>query len=369
MFRKIASLLTVPALLVMAVSVNAGTPNPDDDVNGCFADATPVTVNEGVSIPVTISCVGIPTDNNVFGFQFGTSLPSQGSAGGDYAGSAPSGYTAGQFSSTAVGGVLVGENSLALYGVSRKTNEVVGVTDFTLGSYVLTADTDLTTADGSVAVTFVDSTFNLSDNYGSPLTGWLRVINDDSTVINDIDLAWLNGNMTVRSDAAANALTSIENVTLNLGAKQYSDTSETGYQTVLNIDAAYLYVEDASGVVGGSFAVAQDSDDVLNIAINADMWGHLACSTSAVDLNDTGAAQDVDVFVGTSGVVTLKAGDVDDNGDISNTDFAIIGDDFGDTGASINTSYEGDISMDGSVNIFDLVHIGRNFTATTAACS
>ncbi len=361
MIRKFSLLVLV--LAFVSGVVNAGTPNPDAAVNGCFVDA-PASVNEGVSIPVTVKCVGIPTDNNVFGFQIGTSVAR------DYAGSAPTTYTAGEFTSLADGGaagVLLGDNTLDLYGVSRRTTNVVAVTDFTLGSYSLTADTDLTLANGAVAVTLADSTFKLSDNYGLDLNGWLRTVNDTSTTINDIDLAWLSGNTTVQSDS--NAIGNIKNVTLDLGAKQYAVASVASYQTVLNMDSAYLYVEDANGVVGGSFAAAQASDDALEISAGADMFGHLACSTASIDLLDAGAPEDVDGFIGTAGAITLKAGDVNDDGEISNTDATIMGDDFGDAGGAINVSFENDVNVDDTVNIFDLVHVGRNFTATTGACA
>lgn len=361
MFRKISLLVLV--LAFVSGVVNAGTPNPDADVNGCFVDA-PVTVNEGVSIPVTVKCVGIPTDNNVFGFQIGTSVS------GDFAGAAPTTYTAGEFTSLADGGaagVLLGDNTLDLYGVSRRTTNVVAVTDFTLGSYSLTADTDLTIADGDVAVTLSDSIFKLSDNYGLDLNGWLRTVNDSSTTINDIDLAWLSGNTTIKSDS--NAIGNIKNVTLDLGAKQYTAASVASYQTALNMDSSYLYVEDANGFVGGSFAVAQDSDNTLEVYVNADMFGHLGCSTASINLLDAGAPEDVDGFVGTSGAITLKAGDANDDNTISNTDATIIGDDFGDTGVAINALAEGDVNVDDTINIFDLVHVGRNFTATIGACA
>lgn len=359
MLRKVSVILGTLGLFVLVTSVTAGSPNPDADVYGCFLSSTAATVNEGQSIPVVAECEGVIIDNNVFGFQIGTSI-----SAGDYSGSAPTEYTAGTFSSLASDGLLVGENTLALYGVSRQNADVVNVTDFTLGSYSLTADTDLTSADGSVSVTFVDSTFKLSDQYGAPLTGWLRTVNDLNVTINDIDLAWLSGDVTVRSDS--DSIGSLSTVTLDLGPKQYTDAAEGSYQTSLTMDAGYLYVENGSGVVGGSYATANDSNNTLNIDVAADMWGHLACSTSPVNLGDTGSAQNADSLIGTSGVITLLAGDVNDDGVVSNTDSTIIGGDFGDSGVDINALYEGDINLDTTVNIFDLVHVGRNFDATTA---
>ncbi|MBW4437250.1 MAG: hypothetical protein KME04_08955 [Pleurocapsa minor GSE-CHR-MK-17-07R] len=359
MLRKVSVILGILGLFVLVTSVSAGTSNPDADVNGCYLDSTVTSINEGDTIPVVAECSGVYTDNNVFGFQFGTSI-----SAGDYSGSEPTSYTPGTFSSLASDGLLIGENTLALYGVSRQNADVVNVTDFTLGSYSLTADTDLTSADGSVSVTFVDDTFKLSDQYGAPLTGWLRTVNDLNVTVNDIDLAWLSGDVTVRSDS--DSIGSLSTVTLDLGPKQYTDAAEGSYQTSLTMDAGYLYVENGSGVVGGSYATANDSNNTLNIDVAADMWGHLACSTSPVNLGDTGSAQNADSLIGTSGVITLLAGDANDDGVISNTDATIIGGDFGDSGVDINASYEGDMNLDTTVNIFDLVHVGRNFDATTA---
>lgn len=368
MFRKIVLLSSILVfLMTSAVTFAAGTPNPDADENGCFIDSTVTAVNEGVSIPVVIKCVGIPTDNNVFGFQFGTLAPT-----GDFSGAAPTAYTFGEFTSLATGGtdgVVVGANNLALYGVSRKTTNVVTATDFTLGGYTLTAVTSLTDADGSVEVVFVDETFKLSDNLGAHLPNWLRTVNDYTTTVNDIDLAWLSGNITIQSDS--NVLTEIKSVSLNLGEYAYSAASEASYTTDLVISSGNLYVEDADGVVGGSFAVAEDSDDVLNIAVSANMWGHLACSSPVVNLGDTGGVRPAADVIGDEGVITLLAGDVNSDGAISNTDATVIGDDFGDSDLDINQTVgiENDINLDGTVDIFDLVHIGRNFGAATGTCS
>jgi hypothetical protein len=365
MFRKIALLVSIVSIFSMALLVSA-----DQATDGCFT-TVPTTVNEGVSISVLVECANIPTNNNVFGFQIGTSVS------GDYAGSLPESYTAGTFTTEAVNGVFVGENSLGLYGVSRRNTDTVSTTDFTLGSYTLMADTDLTTADGSVSVTFTDATFELSNNLGASLPNWIRTVNDGSTTINDIDLAWLTGTATVRSDS--NAIGNIDDVVLNLGARQYTAGVTASYLANLTIVDTYEYVEDASGDVVNTTgtellrSAAADSNDTLNISIDADMYGHQACSTSEVNLGDTGAVSDVsDVTgIGTDGVITLKAGDANNDGYITNTDATIIGSDFGDSGSDINNANEGDVNLDNTVDIYDLVHVGRNFqaVATLAECS
>ena len=373
MFRRIALLLSIVVVLSMAVVVSA-----QDAFNGCYAttDAPLVgelglevpTVNEGVLTTVTFECANIPIINRVFGFQIGTSLPEIGAEGGDYV-ALPGVYAQGQFSEVGFGatnGVLEGDNRLSLYGLSRKLDQIVDEPSFTLGSYSLTAATNNTTVDGSIAVTFVDGTFKLSNDLGLPLTGWLRIDNDATIMVNDIDLAWLSGNTTVQSDSAA--ITLINNVSLNLGARAYTANNVATYMTVMSMDSAYLYVEDAAGVVGGTLALAQDSNNTLNIAVTADMFGHQACSTPVVNLGDAGSAVDIDNFVGTLGSITLKAGDVNKDGFISNSDATSIGDDFGDTDILINPDTENDINLDNTVNIFDLVHVGRNFDAPAGNC-
>lgn len=369
MSRKIIVTLFVVAMLMsmVAVAAAAGTPNDDPTTKGCFVDDTLTTVNEGVAIPVTVKCVGIPTDNNVFGFQFGSDLT------GNFVGTAPEAYTPGDFVNDAVDGVLVGSNVPALYGVSRTLNDVVDTTDFTLGSYALTAVTDrgtgagLTDADGTVAIDFNDAAFMLSDNLGEELTGWLRTVNDTSTNVNDIDLAWLSGHVTVQSDSPA--IGNIKTVVVNLGAYQYTTTGVTAdYTADLPVNSSNLYVENASGVVGGSFATAADSNNVLNIVVSADMYGHLACSTSAVNLGDLGAVENVNTIaaIGTSGTITLKAGDV-----VTVSDAAINIQDATAVGAQFvsgTPSGQTDINQDGKVDILDLVQVGRNYNATEGNC-
>lgn len=360
MNRKLIVLGCTTALLITSLAVFAGTGNNDALTKGCYVNA-PTQVNEGMNITVTSECAGIPTDNNVFGFQIGTSIS------GDTAGSLPTSYEYGQFTLLAPTEPLVGSNQLDLYGISRQLTDVVDVTDFTLGSYVLTAVTNRT-VDGSIGIDFDDTTFNLSDNYGLALTGWLRTANDATIVVNDIDLAWLSGSVTVKSDSTA--IGNVQNVTLNLGAKSYGAASiAASDRSILDMDVSYLYVENALGVVGGSFETAADSDNTLNIAVNADMWGHMACSSSAVNLGDTGATRTAASVIGTAGSITLLAGDANDDGSISITDFNILTADFGDTGAGINVLYEGDFNLDESIDIFDLVHVGRNYTKTTSSCA
>jgi len=371
MFRKLTLLLSVVVMLSMAVVVSA-----QDAVNGCYASPTTVTINEGVSTTVTFECANIPVvTNRVFGFQMGTSIPASG-VGADYV-SLPGTYTEGQFSEAGFGatsGVMPGSNTLSLYGLSRYNNQIVNAEDFTLGSYSLTADTN-NTVDGSIAITFVDDTFKLSNDLGAPLSGWLRTDNDTIISVNNIDLAWLMGNTTIQSDSTA--IGKISSISLDLGGNIYTPLTNTvplastltAYTVDLNINSAYTYVEDASGVVVGQNGteefriVAQDGDGALNVAVTADMFGHLACSTPIVDLGDTGAAQNVSVF--SLEGITLKAGDITSvlgDTEIDLDDATAMGAAFG------STTTAADINIDGTVNIFDLVHVGRNYDAVQQPC-
>ncbi|MCC6617135.1 MAG: hypothetical protein IT320_26920 [Anaerolineae bacterium] len=344
MLRRFALLFTLALLLGLAGSAGA---HPTD---GCYATATPTTVNEGQSFTVTVQCDNVPTENNVFGFQIGTTRS------GDFvAGTVPAAYTAGTFSEASTGadsGVVVGTNALSgYYAVTRRAAETVNSANFSLGSYALTAEDNLT-SDSSVDITMTDADFILSDINGTSLTGWLRDVNDVSVTITNLDLAWLSGDMIVRSDVTA--ISNVGLVDLTLGGKLYSATDVASYTNTFNMDSAYLYAEDGSPA----------SDGTLSINATADMTGHLACATNSINLGDTGSATDVDTKIGTTGTITLKAGDADDDDDIDNADATLIGANIG-----TNPGDDRDVNGDNSINVLDLVHVGRNFdTLAPTSC-
>ena len=294
------------------------------------------------------------------------------------------------------GDLYIPSNTLELYAVSRKVDDVVEADHFTLGSLALTAVTNIGTGiggleDRAVDVAFVD--FKLSNYLGADL-GFLRTDHDSTTVVKDIDLAWLSGTVSVKSELALGAeITTIADVTLNIGGKIYTADPEglvNSWPLTMIEDSPYI--EDSDGhaaavvlretstngetdaTLQAAYAttlqtyyhVAQESDDQLNIAVGADMWGHLACSTTAVDLGDTGGPTLASTKIGDAGVITLLAGDVNDDGAIDNGDWTMLNQHFNDT----NVLTEDDINLDSKVDIFDLVHVGRNYgTDAMTDCS
>lgn len=343
MMRKLSFLLVLVALFGATFMASA------DPVDGCYATSSAATIKEGEFFTVTMQCDNIPTNNNVFGFQIGTTRS------GDFnAAALPSTYTAGTFSSPSTGatsGVISPTNSLSgLYAVSRMSSEVVNAEDFTLGSYDVVARKDLT-ADGSITITFTDADFMLSNNIGASLSGWLRDTNDVTVNVTNIDLAWLSGDMVVRSDV--NTISNAKLVSLILGDKTYSTTNLANYIYTFNMDPAHQYDEDGNPA----------GDGTLTINASADMTGHLVCSTNNINLGDTGLATSVTTKIGTAGTITLKAGDADNDGDIDNADATAIGANMG-----TNPGDDKDINGDGTINILDLVHVGRNFQSTAGTC-
>ncbi|QPC81337.1 hypothetical protein G4Y79_16745 [Phototrophicus methaneseepsis] len=342
MSRKL--LVSVALIMVVGMVYTASA----DPVAGCYATASATTIKEDEDVTITVQCDDVPTLNNVFGFQIGTTQT------GDFdVATQPTSYTAGTFADVSTGatsGVITGVNTLSgLYAVSRQGSEIVNVEDFTLGSFLLTAEDDLTT-DGSIDIVMTDGDFILSDNQGASLSGWLRDVNDISVTVTDIDLAWLSGDMEVRSDVTT--ISSTNSIDFTLGDKDYSVADIASYTNTFNMDVTYRYSEDGTPA----------SDGTLNISAAVDMTGHLACSDT-INLGDTGSATDVDTIIGSAGTVTLNAGDADDDGDIDNTDATAIGANY-----STNPGDDKDINGDDILNILDLVHVGRNFGQTSGSC-
>jgi hypothetical protein len=345
--RKLVLLSVVFSLVALSPGIFAGTVSADP-VAGCYVNA-PTTVNEDAPFTVTIQCDDVLVTNNVFGFQFGTTLA------GDYDTSvAPSAYSAGTFADLSTGatsGVIAPTNALpGLYVVSRKSNEVVSVEDFTLATFDLVAEDDLT-VDGSVVITMTDADFMLSNNLGEELLGWLRDVNDLTVTINNLDLAWLSGNMEVRSDVTA--ITNMDSIEFIVGDKTYSASNVATYTNTFAMDDTYQYTEAGS----------PDADGTLSVSASADIFGHLACTNATVDLGDAGVATLVSTLLGTGGTITLKAGDADNDDAIDIDDATLIGANIG-TGGTL----EEDVNGDGAINILDLVHVGRNYSSTIGTC-
>ena len=344
--RLVLSLIVISTIALSLGSMPAVT--HADAVIGCYVDG-PLAVNEQGSIEVTINCNGIVTTNDVFGFQFSTSRT------GDFdAAVAPSAYLPGTFADLATGvvtEVIATNNTLpGLYVATRKNNEVVTAENFTLATFTLTAEDNLT-ADGLVVITMSDPDFILSDDQGVALAEMLRDVNDLTVTINDIDLAWLSGDMEVRSDVTA--IANMDAVELIIGDETYSAANVATYTNTFAMNVAHQYGEVDSPA----------SDGTLAVIVSADIWGHLACYDAAVNLGDTGGSTDVDSLLGTLGTITLLSGDADNDDLIDNDDATMIGANLGTSGA-----LEDDVNGDGTINVLDLVHVGRNFTSTMGSC-
>lgn len=319
--RKIGVLICLLVLFGMTVSVEAGNPL----LPGCYVDA-PATVNEGETFTATVSC------NNLiaaYGFQYGTALTGQAST-------TSTTYIPGTFTTLAVGGVIVGKNTLADYAVSRQgVNTATG--NFTLGSYTITANIGLT-ADGSTTIALQN--FKMSTILGVPITGLVQASPNAVVTVRNINLALLSGSVTVISDGSVNG---IKNVALGMDSVPYTQAAvgSDHYDFTLPNNTQYTS---------------------LSVAVTADMVSHLACSKNytLADGANTASAK--------IGNITLKAGDVVSvSGDtaINIQDATAIGAQFG----SSSPTGEVDVNEDGTVDIYDLVHIGRNYGATQGTCS
>src|SRR5258706_779683 len=189
MLRKILLPLTIALLLIVQTIVFQTTVvKADGSIPGCYIDA-PTAANEGTSFDVTVKCHSLSAA--VFGFEFGSTFSSS-TTPSSLVPTIPTTFTAGDF--VGVHSVLVGTNLLSgLYAVSRQgTDTQTG--DFTLGSYTVSVPFGLT-ADGSATVTM--GSFKLSDNSGAPITGQLQASPDSSTTLTNLQIAMLDGTITV----------------------------------------------------------------------------------------------------------------------------------------------------------------------------
>jgi hypothetical protein len=335
MLRKITLPLIVVVLLLIQTVTFAPTVKADGTIPGCYIDA-PASADEGTSFDVTVKCHSLTAD--VFGFEFGSTFSSS-TTPSSVVPTVPTTYTAGDF--VTGHSVLVGANSLSgLYAVSRQgTDTQTG--DFTLGSYTVTVPFGLT-ADGTATVTM--GSFKLSDNSGLPITGQLQASPDSSTTLTNLQIAMLDGTITVQSDGA---MTNIESVALDLGSPTVGSSPAT-VTTAAGSSTTFP-------IANLQYAVAAD-----NLAVTVSMTSHLTCTR---DFSLVDGANDASV---TPGTITLLAGDaitVSDNA-INIQDATAIGSAFG-----TSTSARTDVNRNGTVDIFDLVHVGRNYGTAAGTCS
>jgi hypothetical protein len=83
-------------------------------------------------------------------------------------------------------------------------------------------------------------------------------------------------------------------------------------------------------------------------ALTLDAPGHLACTTALSQQRE----------------ITLRAGDVNDDGRIDIYDAAVIG---VTTGSGAQED-QADLNHDGVINIYDLIHVGRNYGRSSGEC-
>jgi len=283
------------------------------DTSGCYIGA-PAAVNEGASFTATVQCNGV---NNVYGFQLGTSASGAAST-------SAIGYTPGSFVTSAGSDYLETNNTLGAYVVSRRAPAAAASGSFTLGSLDFTASGGLS-ADGSAVLSL--NTLLLGDLSGAPITAVL----EGTTTVTILDLRTLN--LTVSSDGSVQQ---VRNVTASANTETRGPQTGVGTSLTLNFT---------------------DAINTATPTLTVDMTSHLVCS-GTITLPSSVSSR----------TVQLKAGDVVLNGaDVSARinlyDAVTIGLAYGTAGTG-----EEDVNGDGTVNIFDLIHVGRNYGAVTGAC-
>jgi hypothetical protein len=280
----------------------------------CLINA-PASVNEGATFTATVECDDV---DDVYGFQLATF------ASGDASTSASS-YVPGTFVTDVGSDYLSASNSLSNYSVSRRSPATAANGNFTLGSIDFTANSGLT-ANGSVTLT-IDSLL-LGDISGAALT--VPIV--DSTSVTILDLLTLN--LTVASDGT---MQQVRDVTASVDAETRGPQTSSGTSLVLNF----------TDVIATSTPV-----------LTADMKSHLQCS-GALNLTTSVTNQTIHLKAGD---VVLNAADVTPS--INLFDAVTIGLAYGSAGTA-----EEDVNGDGTVNVFDLIHVGRNYGAVTGLCS
>lgn len=118
-------------------------------------------------------------------------------------------------------------------------------------------------------------------------------------------------------------------------------------------DQISIIAPDASAVVsqtrvGDTLLVEINPAASPGAEFRIDAAGHLGCTTPGSDDRS----------------ITLRAGDVNNDGVIDLRDADIIGSAFNGT-----PQPEADVNRDGVVDIFDLIHVGRNFGLGSGECS
>lgn len=330
MVRKLVVLVVLAVMLVVPFVTSASNPS----LLGCYIDA-PAAVNEGVTYTATVQCNLMVA---LFGVQFGTTTTGSGAP-------TTTTYTPGTFITSATNPIIA-SNTLNLFAASR-TGADIAVGSFSLASFQVKANKGLT-SNGSITVDLPSAGFKLSNILGAVLNGLLQVSPAGVTTVTDIPLAILNGNVRISSDGSVGSLAGIN---LNMGDGVTSWTNQTAGASFRDFTISAIEYTAAT-------------KPALGATVTVDMISHLAC-VSAYTLDDGGNT--TAAKIGTAGVVSLKAGDVISvSGDtaINIQDATAIGAQF----ASTSPTGEVDVNRDGVVDIYDLVHVGRNYGANQGNC-
>ncbi len=269
-------------------------------------------------------------------------------------------WTDANFATTGGSNVAVEGDTLDLYFASKQTPSTGLATPGTLASVTFDSLPSIQLSnleDEEPDALLICETLKLSDEAGSPISA---LCNYDTVAVQDVLDATIDINtLNIQSDgsmASGNlgfTLSLREEDDSTINATTYDETDSTtgngsnGAPEVLTSDNAYTNLTDA----------ASPADVLL------DGVGHIDC----IALEDF-ALRDLTFENSITGTVTLTAGDATGDFLVNSDDSDDIADDFG--GAA--TTSETDINGDGTVNVLDLVHVGRNFgegTGSLDACS
>ncbi len=284
---------------------------------GCHVQA-PASVNEGADFTASVVCTGV---DGAYGFQFGTSLAGEATtkAGtfdpGDFVDAVPPEQI------YAVG------DSFSAYSASRLAPAAAATGTFSLASGGFTANT------------------NLLENKTATLT------------LNPLLLGDISGANMNAAFASTTTITILDLLTLNLTVKSDGGGIEQVRDVTASVDS--VTKGPASGPGNSLTLVFDDEISRPTSMLTADMKSHLECTSDPFAL--TASVTDK--------TITLKAGDVttaagEGSARINVSDSFIIGLAFGSAGAG-----QEDVNADGTVNVLDLIHVGRNYGAVTGACS
>jgi|GEM_PF-5818881 len=171
------------------------------------------------------------------------------------------------------------------------------------------------------------------------------------TVIFNLDNLILGNESADQINATVITQTKVEIINLDLAAVSGTATRETGLDTGADITLTIDSIAPISTTVAnGVYDFEYDETVALDGTLEADAPGHLYC-TQQLAL--------VDEIQNDLPLITLLAGDVNDDDEINITDGSVIvSARIGDTVPEGSTP---DLNEDGIINILDIIHVGRNF--------